>query len=101
MKPSQNLLDEHTAAQVAELFGTLGDASRVRIVAALLEAEQNVSSLAEVVGISASAVSHHMRVLRQMRFVRARKEGREVFYCLDDEHIADLFRRGLDHVQHD
>ena len=100
MKPIKNTLDQHTATQVAELFGTLGDASRVRIVAALLNSEQNVSSLANVVGISASAVSHHMRVLRQMRFVRAKKKGREVIYCLDDEHIADLFLRGLDHIQH-
>ena len=85
------ILDEHTAALVAELFGTLGDASRVRIIAALVVSELNVS---------ASAVSHHMRVLRQMRFVRARKKGREVFYSLDDEHIADLFQRGLEHIQH-
>lgn len=94
------ILDEHNAALVAELFGTLGDASRVRIIAALVVSELNVSSLAEAVGISASAVSHHMRVLRQMRFVRARKKGREVYYSLDDEHIADLFQRGLEHIQH-
>jgi ArsR family transcriptional regulator len=93
-------LDQHTAAQIAELFATLGDTSRVRIIAALDVSELNVSSLAETVGISASAVSHHMRVLRQMRFVRARKKGREVYYSLDDKHIADLFQRGLEHVQH-
>lgn len=93
-------LDQYTASQIAELFGTLGDASRVRIIAALVVSELNVSSIAEIIGISASAVSHHMRVLRQMRFVRARKKGREVFYSLDDDHIADLFQRGLEHVQH-
>jgi len=60
----------------------------------------NVGPLAEAVGISESAVSHHLRGLRQMRMVRARKVGREVFYRLDDDHILDLFKRGLDHVLH-
>lgn len=93
-------LDERTAAQVAELFAAFSDASRVRIIAALADCELNVSALAAVVGISESAVSHHMRGLRQMRLVRARKAGRQVFYCLDDEHVAALFRQGLDHVRH-
>ncbi len=93
-------LDETTAIHLAELFRALGDASRVRIIAALIQGEQNVGALAAVVGISESAVSHHLRGLRQMRLVRARKVGRQVFYSLDDDHIADLFRRGLDHVRH-
>ncbi len=93
-------LDEELAARVAELFGALSDTSRVRIISALLGGERNVGALAETVGISESAVSHHLRSLRQMRLVRARKSGREVYYSLDDDHIADLYRRGLDHVQH-
>jgi DNA-binding transcriptional ArsR family regulator len=56
--------------------------------------------LAAAVNLSESAVSHQLRGLRQMRLVRARKVGRQVFYCLDDEHVADLYRRGLEHVQH-
>ena len=98
--PKQTVLDERNAAQVAELFRALSDTSRVRIISALAGCEMNVSALAEAIGISESAVSHHMRGLRQMRLVRARKNGRQVFYCLDDDHIADLFQRGLDHVQH-
>lgn len=100
LKGSNILLEEADAARMAELFRALGDASRVRIIAALLEGERKVGDLAEAVGISESGVSHHLRGLRQMRLVRARKEGRQVYYCLDDEHIADLFRRGLDHVRH-
>lgn len=100
MTSQTNRLDLQTASQIAELFATLGDASRVRIIAALADSEHNVTTIAEIVGISASAVSHHMRVLRQMRFVRATKKGREVFYSLDDDHIADLFQRGLEHVLH-
>ncbi len=93
-------LDERTAAQVAELFRAFSDTSRVRIISALAKCEMNVGALAEAVGISESAVSHHMRGLRQMRLVRARKDGRQVFYCLDDDHVAALFKQGLDHVQH-
>ncbi len=93
------LLEEHTAAHVAELFRSFSDTSRVRLLSALIERELNVSSLAEVVGISESAVSHHLRGLRQMRLVQARREGKEVFYRLKDEHIIALFQQGVKHVQ--
>ena len=93
-------LNEQTALHLAELFRALGDASRVRILACLYNGEQNVGALAEVVGISESAVSHHLRGLRQMQLVRARKVGRQVFYSLDDEHIMELYRLGLEHVLH-
>ena len=94
------VLDEHTAAQVAELFRAFSDTSRVRIISALAAGEMNVGALAEAVGLSESALSHHLRGLRQMQLVRTHKEGRQVFYCLEDVHVADLFRYGLDHVQH-
>jgi ArsR family transcriptional regulator len=93
-------LDERTAAQVAELFRALSDTSRVRVIASLAEGETNVGKLAEAIGLSESAVSHHLRILRQMRLVRADKRGREVFYSLDDDHVADLFAQGVDHVLH-
>ena len=99
-KPITRSLDEATAAQVAELFRAFSDTSRVRLIAALADCEMNVGALAAAVGISESAVSHHLRGLRQMRLVRARKEGRQVYYCLDDDHVAALFRQGLDHVLH-
>lgn len=94
------LLDELQAAQMAELFSALSDTSRIRIIAVLTEKEMNVGDLAQRVGISESAVSHHLRGLRQMRLVRPRKEGRFVYYALDDDHIARLFQCGLEHVQH-
>jgi DNA-binding transcriptional ArsR family regulator len=93
-------LDEDDAAQLAELFRALGDASRIRILSAIANQELNVGVIAEVVGISESAVSHHMRGLRQMRLVKARKDGREVYYTLDDDHVAELFKSGLEHVRH-
>jgi len=96
----EQTLTEQQAEELAEFFRALSDPTRVRIIAALLEGEFNVGALAEIVGVSESAVSHQLRTLRQMRLVRGRKLGREVFYCLDDEHVRDLFQRGLDHVLH-
>jgi ArsR family transcriptional regulator len=98
--PTDTELDELVAAQVAELFSALGDTSRIRIIALLSEAEMNVGELADHVGLTQSAVSHHLRHLRQMRLVRTRKDGRRVYYHLDDEHITDIFQFGLEHVLH-
>ncbi len=92
-------LDEPTATQLAELFAVFGDPSRVRLISVLAAGEQNVSTLAEAVGLSTSAVSHQLRTLRQLRLVAARKEGRQVYYALD-EHVAHLYRFGLDHIRH-
>ena len=92
-------LTDPQASQLAELFRALSDPSRVRIIAALIDGETNVGALAEIVGISESAVSHQLRTLRQMRLVRARKQGREVYYAIDDDHVNELFQRGLDHVR--
>ncbi|NCF67709.1 MAG: metalloregulator ArsR/SmtB family transcription factor [Chloroflexi bacterium] len=101
MKSTQlSEVDEVLAAQMAELFSALSDTRRIQIIASLRQGEMNVGTLAEKVGISESAVSHHMRHLRQMRLVRGRKEGRYVYYALDDEHINDLFRCGMEHVLH-
>ena len=91
-------LDEHIAAHLAELFGAFGDTSRVRIVSVLLDGEQHVGAIVQAVGLTKSAVSHHLRALRQLHLVQVRKEGRQVFYRLDT-HVADVFQHGLDHVQ--
>jgi DNA-binding transcriptional ArsR family regulator len=94
------ILDEHIAAQVAELFRAFSDASRVRILSGLTNTELNVGTLAEAIGISESAVSHHLRGLRQMHLVQARRDGKEVYYRVDDEHIIELFQQGVKHVQY-
>ncbi len=94
------VLDEKTATYLAEFFSALSDTSRVRIISALMHGEMNVGSLAKIVDLSESAVSHQLRGLRQMRMVRARKEGRQVFYSIDDDHVTELFQRGLEHIQH-
>jgi ArsR family transcriptional regulator len=93
-------LTELKAIQLAELFSALSDASRIRIVALLLEGESSVSALAKDLTMTDSAVSHQLRGLRQMHLVRARKSGRQVFYTIDDDHVSRLFSLGLEHVQH-
>lgn len=91
---------ELKAIQLAELFSALSDASRVRLIAILLEGEKSVSVLAGELGMTESAVSHQLRGLRQMHLVRARKSGRQVFYSIEDDHVSRLFSLGLEHVQH-
>jgi len=93
------ILSEHLAAQVAELFRAFSDTSRVRILSALIKEEMNITALAHMVGISESAVSHHMRGLRQLHIVQSRRDGKEVYYRVDDEHIIALFKQGVNHIQ--
>ena len=95
---STTIMDEHTAAHVAELFRAFSDTSRVRILSVIVEQEMNISALAELIGVSDSAVSHHMRGLRQLKIVRARREGKEVFYSVVDPHLITLFQQGVDHI---
>jgi ArsR family transcriptional regulator, lead/cadmium/zinc/bismuth-responsive transcriptional repressor len=92
------ILDEHTAAHVAELFRSFSDTSRVRILSAIIEQEVNISTLAEMVGLTESAVSHHMRGLRQMRLVQSRRDGKEVYYSVVDPHVIALFQQGVRHA---
>ena len=94
-----SVLDEHTAAHVAELFRAFSDTSRVRIMSVLVGEEKNVTELAKLVGITESAISHHMRGLRQLHIVRARRDGKEVYYSIIDAHIVTLFQQGVDHIQ--
>lgn len=93
-------LDDLTATRLADLFSALGDPTRVRIVAALREGEATVSSLARQIGLTKSAISHQLRGLKEKRLVRARKQGRQVFVAIDDEHVTELFQKGLEHARH-
>ncbi len=86
-------------SELAETFKTLGDPTRLRIVAALAKRELCVCDLAAVLGASQSAVSHSLRSLRQLRLVKFRKEGKIAYYALDDSHIATLLREGVRHVE--
>jgi DNA-binding transcriptional ArsR family regulator len=94
------LLQGTISSQLADLFSALSDPTRLRIISVLLEAEMNVGDIAAQLEMTESAVSHQLRGLRYMRLVRSRKNGRQVFYSLDDDHVAKLYRMGLDHVEH-
>jgi ArsR family transcriptional regulator, lead/cadmium/zinc/bismuth-responsive transcriptional repressor len=92
-------LDEHIAVHIAELFRSFSDTSRVRILHAIIDQEMNTSKIAELIGITESAVSHHLRGLRQQHLVHSHRVGKEVFYQVIDEHIISLFQQGVKHIQ--
>ncbi len=93
------LMASDTVSALAETFKVLGDSTRVRLLDALANEELCVCDLANLLGLSESAVSHQLRLLRGMRLVRPRRDGRMVFYALDDQHIISLFEQGLKHVE--
>jgi ArsR family transcriptional regulator len=99
MPPTILTLD--TAYELAELFDSLSDPTRLQIISLLPEDDEvGVSDLVAKLNLSKSAVSHQLRGLRDKRIIRTRKQGRNVFVCLDDRHVAELFQRGLEHIQH-
>lgn len=93
-------LHQEFIQELAEFFKIFGDATRIRILQTLLEGERNVGDLADVLEMSQSAVSHQLRVLRQNDLVKYRKEGKTVFYSLDDEHIRMVLEQGMTHLRH-
>jgi ArsR family transcriptional regulator len=95
----RRLLADGSVAALAETFKVLGDTTRVRIIDALSTTELCVQDLAHLLGVTESAVSHQLRLLRSMRLVRTRRDGRQIFYTLDDDHIVRLFEQGLEHVE--
>ena len=97
---SRTLIDGQTAGRLAQIFSALSDPTRLRIISALSDHELCVCDLSVVLGMSQSAVSHQLRLLRNLNLVKYRKEGRIVYYALDDEHIRELYERGLEHTAH-
>jgi ArsR family transcriptional regulator len=97
---SETSLTPEVASNLANLFDALSDPTRIQILAMLLEGETGVGDLVERIGLTKSAVSHQLRGLRDKRLIRTRKQGRNVYVCVDDEHVIELFQRGLDHVLH-
>lgn len=94
----QELFSEAVVNTMAESFKALGDPTRLRILALLFEGERGVSDLADHLQVSQSAVSHQLRILRTLDMVRYRKDGREVFYDLADDHVRDILIRTLEHI---
>ena len=97
-RPHPLELSVEAAQALAETFRVLGDPTRIRLIGAMATTERCVGDLAALVGMSESAVSHQLRMLRAARLVRTRRAGRQVFYTLDDAHILALYQQGLSHV---
>ena len=93
-------LPEDILADVVATFKALSDSTRTQLVYLLTEKEYSVNELSECVAVSASAVSHHLAKLRAIRLVRTRREGNQIFYSIDDSHVAALFREALHHLDH-
>ena len=95
-----NIQNEHFET-MAEWFKALSDPTRLRILHALLSGECSVSDIADEAGASASAVSHQLAYLRSIRLVKNRRNGRSVYYALDDEHVLALLEQALEHACHE
>ncbi len=93
MPPEEELFN------LAEFFKVFGDTTRIRILYALFQSEMCVCDIAHLLGMTQSAISHQLRVLKSAKLVRYRKEGRVVYYSLDDEHIKAIFDQGYQHIK--
>ena len=91
--------DEDMLYDAAELFKVFGDSTRTRILSALFIEELCVCDIAEILGMTKSAVSHQLRTLRQTKIVKARRSGKEVFYSLDDDHISRIYKTAMEHLR--
>lgn len=90
--------DEELLYDLADLFKTFGDTTRIKILYALMEQELSVSDLAEAIGATQSAVSHQLRTLKQSRLVRAKRDGKNVMYSLSDDHVHSMLAQGMTHI---
>ena len=91
--------DEDMLYDAAELFKVFGDSTRTRILSALFIEELCVCDIAEILGMTKSAVSHQLRTLRQTKIVKARRSGKEIFYSLDDDHISRIYKTAMEHLR--
>ena len=93
-------LDDTTSLRLAEIFKVLGDPTRIKLLALRAASEMCVCDIADALGMKQSAISHQLRVLRGARLVKFRKDGKEAWYSLDDDHVVKLMNQGLEHVLH-
>lgn len=97
----QEMPAEEVLFDLADVFKTFGDSTRIRILWALSEGEMCVCDLAQLLNMEQSAISHQLRVLRQARLVKFRREGKSAIYALDDDHVQQILQMGLSHIQED
>ncbi|XPV53174.1 MAG: ArsR/SmtB family transcription factor [Halarcobacter ebronensis] len=97
-KVKETLINEETLYDVAELFKAYADTTRIKIISVLKEEELCVGAISELINVSQSAVSHQLRVLKNSKIVKPRREGKQMYYSLDDEHIKKIYDMGLEHI---
>ena len=97
-KAEENILDEDMLKELADFFKVFADTTRLRILSVLFQSEMCVCDLAEVLGMTQSAISHQLRILKQMKLVKNRREGKTVFYSLADGHIQTIMNEGMEHI---
>lgn len=95
----REMLDESILFDMAELFKVFGDSTRMKIICALLKSELCVCDIAVITNTTVSAISHQLRILKNMKLVKYRKEGKVVYYALDDDHVREIFEKGLEHIE--
>jgi ArsR family transcriptional regulator len=96
----EEMLDSQTFDYMGELFKSFGDSTRLKILYALANEELCVCDIATLLNMTQSAISHQLRVLRNVRLVKNRKEGKTVYYSLDDDHVFSILKQGIEHVEH-
>lgn len=94
----QSIPDKQTLVHIAELFKAFGDPTRVEILSLLVERELCVNDIAEAVALSQSAISHQLRILKQMHLIKSRRDGKNILYSLADDHVLTILKTGLEHV---
>lgn len=97
-KVIDNMPEEETLYDLAELFKVFGDSTRIKILYALFEAELCVCDIAQLLKVNQTAVSHQLRVLKTNKLVKSRKDGKNVFYSLADDHVYSIINQGMDHI---
>jgi len=90
--------DDDKLFDLADLFKTFGDSTRIKILYVLLESEMCVCDIAQVLGMNTSAISHQLKILKQARLVKFRRDGKTVFYSLDDDHVRSMIDQGIEHL---
>lgn len=98
-RPLPPLPDDEVLYELADLFRVFGDSTRIKILYALYEQELCVQDIADTLGISQSAISHQLRVLKDSKLVRFRRDGKTVIYALDDDHVRNLLNMGMEHIE--
>lgn len=93
--------DDDTLNRLSDLFRVFGDGTRIRILYVLFEQEVCVCDIATLLGMTQSAVSHQLRILKNARLIRSRREGKTVYYALSDDHVRTLLSQGTEHIQED